>query len=50
MSSAPGADLPDRIADAAEVCRTATMEGVVDEWPNLNPVELIPAHNYHMHT
>ena len=28
----PGADLPDNITDAADVCRTATMEGVLDEY------------------
>ena len=48
----PGADLPDRIAGAAEVCRTSTVEGVVDEDRDLEvdmlaygkPVELIPQH------
>jgi hypothetical protein len=31
----PGANLPDRIAGAAEVSRTSTMEGVVDKDRNL---------------
>ena len=46
----PGADFPDRIAGAAEVCRTSTMEGIVDEDRDLEvdpltdgkPVELVP--------
>ena len=48
----PGANLPDGIAGAAEVCRTSTVEGVVDEDRNLEvdplmdgkPVKLIPQH------
>ena len=48
-----GANLPDRIAGAAEVCRTSTMEGVVDEDRDLEvdtltdgkPVELISQHS-----
>ena len=52
----PGADLPDQIACAAEVCRTSTVEGVVDKDRNLEvdtltdgkPVELIPQHRSDM--
>ena len=52
----PGADLPDRITGAAEVCRTSTVEGVVDEDRNLEvdtltdgkPMELIPQHRSDM--
>ena len=52
----PGADLSDRIAGAAEVCRTLTMEGVVDEDCDLEfdtltdgkPVELISQHRSDM--
>ena len=48
----PGADLSHRITGAAEVCRTSTVEGVVDEDRNLEvdtltdgkPMELIPQH------
>ena len=48
----PGANLPDRIAGAAEVCRTWTVESVVDKDRNLEidtltdgkPVELILQH------
>ena len=48
----PGADLSDRIAGAAEVCRTLTMERVVDEDCDLEvdmladgkPVTLISQH------
>ena len=52
----PGVDLSDRIASAAEVCRTSTMEGVVDKDCDLEvdmltdgkPVELIPQHRRDM--
>ena len=52
----PGADLPDRIAGAAEVCRTSTMDGVADEDRDLEfdpltngkPVELVPQHRSDM--
>ena len=45
-------DLPDRIAGAAEVSRTSTMDGVADEDRDLEfdplangkPMELIPQH------
>ena len=48
----PGADFSDRIAGAAEVCRTSTMEGSIDEDRDLEvdmltdgkPVKLIPQH------
>ena len=54
MSS--GADLPDRIAGAAEVSRTSTMDGVADEDRDLEfdslangkPVELVPQHRSDM--
>ena len=52
----PSADLLDRIACAAEVCRTSTVEGVVDKDRNFEvdpltdgkPVELIPQHRSNM--
>ena len=52
----PGADLSDRIASAAEVCRTLTMKGVVNKDCDLEvdrltdgkPVELIPQHRSDM--
>ena len=52
----PGADIPDRIAGAAEVCRTSTMNGVADEDRDLEfdplangkPVELVPQHRSDM--
>ena len=52
----PGTHLPNRIAGAAEVCRTSTVEGVVDKDRNLEvdtltdgkPVELIPQHRSDM--
>ena len=52
----PGADLSDRIASAAEVCRTTTMKGVVNKDCDLEvdtltdekPVELIPQHRSDM--
>ena len=52
----PGVDLPDRIADAAEVSRTSTMDGVADEDRDLEfdplangkPVELVPQHRSDM--
>ena len=52
----PGAYLPNRIAGAAEVCRTLTVESVVDKDRNLEvdtltdgkPVELIPQHRSDM--
>ena len=48
----PGADFPDRIAGAAEVSRTSTVDGVADEdcdlefdpLANGKPVELVPQH------
>jgi len=48
----PGANLPDRIAVAAEVYRALIMEGIVDEDRDLEvdsltdgkPMELIPQH------
>ena len=48
----PGADLSDRIASAAEVCRTTTIKGVVNKDCDLEvdtltdgtPVELIHQH------
>ena len=51
-----GADFSDRIAGAAEVCRTSTMKGVVDKDCDLEvdtltdgkPVELIPQHRNDM--
>ena len=52
----PGADLPDRIAGAAEVSRTLTVDGVADEDGDLEfdplangkPVELVPQHRSDM--
>ena len=52
----PGADLSDRIASAAEVCRTTTMKGVVNKDCDLEinsltdgkPVELISQHRGNM--
>ena len=52
----PGADLPNRIAVAAEVCRTLTVDGVADEDRDLEldplangkPVELVPQHRSDM--
>ena len=52
----PGADLSDRIAGAAEVCRNSTMEGIVDIDCDLEddtltdgkPVELISQHRSDM--
>ena len=54
MSS--GVDLPDRIAGAAEVSRTSTMDGVADKDRDLEfhsltngkPVELVPQHRCDM--
>ena len=51
-----GADLPDRIAGAAEVCQTSTMDCVADEDRDLEfnplaygkPVELVPQHRSDM--
>ena len=52
----PGVDLPDRIAGAAEVSRTSTMDGIADEDRDLEfdplangkPVELVPQHRSDM--
>ena len=55
----PGVDLPDRIAGAAEVSRTSTMDGVADKDQDLEfdplanekpvkPVELFPQHRSDM--
>ena len=52
----PGVDLPDRIAGAAEVSRTSTMDGVADEDRDLEidplangkPVGLVPQHRSDM--
>ena len=48
----PGADFPDRIAGAAELSRTSTVDGVADEdcdlefdpLANGKPVKLVPQH------
>ena len=52
----PGVDLPDRIAGAAEVSRTSTIDGVADEDRDLEfdqlangkPVDLVPQHRSDM--
>ena len=52
----PGVNLPDKIAGAAEVSRTSTMDGVADKDRDLEfdplvngkPVELVPQHRSDM--